>query len=88
MEGMTCANPTLPFGTRIRVENLDNGRSATLTVNDRGPFVKGRIVDVSRRGARELGMLGPGTARVRITVLDRPFPLPSPGEPRPISLTS
>jgi rare lipoprotein A len=69
MEAMTCAHRTLPFGARIRVENLDNGRSTTLTVNDRGPFVEGRIVDVSRRGARELGMLGPGTARVRITVV-------------------
>jgi rare lipoprotein A len=69
MEAMTCAHRTLPFGTRIRVQNLDNGRSVTLTVNDRGPFVEGRIVDVSRRGARELGMLGPGTAQVRITVV-------------------
>ena len=71
MEAMTCAHPELPFGTRLRIENLDNGRSTTLTVNDRGPFVQGRILDVSRRGARELGMLGPGTARVRITVVDR-----------------
>ena len=70
MEARTGAHPTLPFGTRIRIENLDNGRTATLTINDRGPFVKERIVDVSRRVARELGMLGPGTARVRITVLE------------------
>lgn len=69
MEAMTAAHPTLPFGTRVRVENLDNGRSATVTINDRGPFVKDRILDVSRKAARELGMLGPGTARVRITVL-------------------
>ena len=69
MEARTGAHPTLPFGTRIRIENLDNGRTATLTINDRGPFVKERIVDVSRRVARELGMLGPGTARVRITVI-------------------
>jgi rare lipoprotein A len=71
-EAATGAHRTLPFGTRIRVENLDNGRSATLTINDRGPFVKDRIVDVSRRIARELGMLGPGTARVRIMVLELP----------------
>jgi rare lipoprotein A len=70
MEGSTGAHPTLPFGTRLRVENLDNGRSTTLTINDRGPFAKGRILDVSRRVARELGMLGPGTARVRITILE------------------
>ena len=69
MEARTGAHPSLPFGTRIRIENLDNGRTATLTINDRGPFVKERIVDVSRRVARELGMLGPGTARVRITVI-------------------
>lgn len=70
MEAMTAAHPSLPFGTRLRVENLDNGRSVTVTINDRGPFVKERILDVSRRAARELGMLGPGTARVRITVMD------------------
>jgi len=70
MDAPTCAHQTLPFGTRLRVENLDNGRSTTLTVNDRGPFVDRRILDVSRRGARELEMIGPGTARVRITVLE------------------
>jgi rare lipoprotein A len=69
MEAMTGAHRTLPFGTRIRVENLDTGRSVTVTINDRGPFVKDRILDVSRKAARELEMLGPGTARVRITVL-------------------
>ncbi len=74
MEARTGAHRTLPFGTRIRVENLDNGRIATLTINDRGPFVEGRILDVSRRIARELDMLGPGTARVRITVLEAPEP--------------
>jgi rare lipoprotein A len=70
MEDLTCAHPTLPFGTRIRVLNLDNGRSVVLRVNDRGPFMKGRIVDVSRRAARELGMIGPGTARVEIRILE------------------
>ena len=70
MNARTGAHRTLPFGTRLRVENLDNGRSATLTINDRGPFVDGRILDVSRRVARELEMEGPGTARVRITILD------------------
>jgi rare lipoprotein A (peptidoglycan hydrolase) len=70
MEAPTGAHRTLPFGTRLRVENLDNGRSTTLTINDRGPFAKERILDVSRRVAEELGMLGPGTARVRITILE------------------
>jgi rare lipoprotein A len=71
MEAPTGAHRTLPFGTRLRVENLENGRATTLTINDRGPFVKGRILDVSRRVAEELGMLGPGTARVRITVMEQ-----------------
>lgn len=69
MNDLTCAHPSLPFGTRLRVQNLDNGRMATVRINDRGPFAKGRIVDVSKRAAEELGMIGPGTARVRITVL-------------------
>ena len=69
MEAMTAAHRAIPFGTRIRVENRDNGRSVELVVNDRGPFVGGRILDVSRAGARELGMLGPGTASVRITIV-------------------
>jgi len=70
MNKLTCAHRTLPFGTRLRVQNLDNGRSITLRVNDRGPFVDGRILDVSRKAAQELGIIGPGTARVRITTLE------------------
>lgn len=73
-EAPTAAHRLLPFGTRLRVENLENGRTAQLTVNDRGPFVEGRILDVSRRMARELDLLGPGTARVRLTVLETPGP--------------
>ena len=69
MNDLTCAHRTLPFGTLVWVQNLDNGRSVTLRVNDRGPFVEGRILDVSRRAAEELGMMGPGTARVRITIV-------------------
>ena len=72
MEALTAAHRTLPFGTRVRVQNLDNLRQVELRVNDRGPFVRGRIIDVSRRGARELGLLGPGTARVRIVVVEAP----------------
>ena len=70
MDGLSAAHQTIPFGTRIRVDNLDNGRSIELAVNDRGPFVRGRILDVSRAAARALGMIGPGTARVRITVIE------------------
>ncbi len=69
MHDMTAAHPTLPFGTHVMVTNLDNGRSAVVRINDRGPFVKGRIIDLSYAAARVLGMIGPGTARVRLDVL-------------------
>lgn len=67
-EGMTAAHRTLPFGTWIRVENLDNDRRTRVRITDRGPFVSDRVLDLSRAAAQELGMLGPGTARVRIVV--------------------
>jgi len=69
MEDMTAAHQRLPFGTRVRVDNLDNGRRTEVRINDRGPFVDDRIIDLSRAAAREIEMLGQGTARVRITVL-------------------
>lgn len=68
-DGLTAAHRTLPFGTVVEVENLNNGRSVRLRINDRGPFVGGRIIDVSRGGARKLGLMGSGTARVRVTTL-------------------
>jgi rare lipoprotein A len=74
MEAPTAAHQSLPFGTVVQVENLNSGATTTLRINDRGPFVGGRILDVSRRGARELGLLGPGTGPVRITVLEAPEP--------------
>ncbi len=70
-DALTAAHRSLPFGTRVRVTNLANGRGVTLTVNDRGPFARGRIVDVSRRAARELGFLAAGTTRVRVEVVPR-----------------
>lgn len=70
MHAFTAAHPTLPFGTRVRVTNLANGRSVVVTINDRGPFVKGRIIDVSRRAARQLGFQHRGTAQVRVRVVD------------------
>lgn len=70
MDEISAAHQTIPFGTWIRVDNLDNGRSIDLNVNDRGPFVRGRILDVSRAAARALEMIGPGTARVRITIIE------------------
>jgi rare lipoprotein A len=62
----TAAHRTLPFGTRVKVTNLANGRSTVVTINDRGPFIKGRIIDVSRSSAQELGFVSRGITRVRI----------------------
>ncbi len=70
-DGLTAAHRTLPFGTIVQVENLANGRTVRLRINDRGPFVGGRILDVSRGGARQLGLMGSGTARVKVTQLGR-----------------
>jgi rare lipoprotein A len=70
-EELTAAHPTLAFGTRVRVTNLENDRAVVVRINDRGPFRRGRIIDVSRRAARELGFVAAGTARVRVDVLDR-----------------
>jgi rare lipoprotein A len=70
--GLTAAHPTLPLGTRARVTNLDTGRSVEVRVNDRGPFVKGRAIDLSYAAATSIGMVGPGTAPVRIEVVARP----------------
>jgi len=63
---LTCAHRTLPFGTRLKVTNLANGETLIVTVNDRGPCVGNRIVDLSREAARRLDILGTGTARVRL----------------------
>lgn len=68
-DGFTAAHRSLPFGTRLLVENVGTGRSVVVRVNDRGPFVKGRLIDVSRGAARKLGMLGSGIATVRLKVL-------------------
>jgi peptidoglycan lytic transglycosylase len=66
---MTAAHRTLPLGTEVRVTNLDNGRATRVRINDRGPFVGGREIDLSYAAARELGMLGPGTCKVRVEPL-------------------
>lgn len=70
--GLTAAHQKLPLGTRARVTNLDNGKSVDVLINDRGPFAKGRIIDLSYAAAHEIGMIGPGTARVRVDVIERP----------------
>jgi rare lipoprotein A len=67
--GLTAASPNLPFGTRLRVTNVSNGRSVVVRVNDRGPFVPGRVVDVSYSAAETLGMVGRGTAKVKLDVV-------------------
>ena len=68
MWGMTAAHRTLPFGTLVRVHNLANGRDAEVLINDRGPFVAGRILDLSRGAAEKLGAIGPGVIPVRLEV--------------------
>ncbi|MFQ3585236.1 MAG: septal ring lytic transglycosylase RlpA family protein [Cyanobacteriota bacterium] len=68
---MTAAHPTLPFGTEVRVTNVENGRQAIVRINDRGPFIPGRIIDVSIRAAEVLGMIRSGIAPVRVEVIQR-----------------
>jgi rare lipoprotein A len=67
---MTAAHPTLPFGTKLRVTNVASGRSVTVRVNDRGPYVQGRVVDVSYSAADALGMVGKGVAKVKLDVVE------------------
>jgi rare lipoprotein A len=69
-EQYTCAHRTLPLGSFVEVENLENHRRAVLRVNDRGPFIKGRVLDLSKRGAQDLGFLGQGTTRIRLRSVD------------------
>lgn len=67
---LTAAHRTLPFGTRLRVTNIATGRSVTVRVNDRGPYVPGRVVDVSYSAAESLGIVGRGVAKVKLDVLN------------------
>jgi rare lipoprotein A len=69
MHAFTAAHRTLPFGTVLEVHNLDNGMSTQVRINDRGPFKKNRIVDLSLSAAKAIGMVGPGTARVELRTL-------------------
>jgi rare lipoprotein A len=66
---LTAAHRTIPFGTRLRVTNVENGRSVVVRVNDRGPWKENRVLDVSLAAARALGMVGDGVTRVEIVVL-------------------
>lgn len=69
MNKLTAAHRTMPFGTRLRVTNVENGRSVVVRVNDRGPWVNDRVLDVSQAAAKTLGMVGDGVAKVEIVVL-------------------
>jgi rare lipoprotein A (peptidoglycan hydrolase) len=70
-DAMTAAHKTLPFGTRVRVTRADNGNSVDVVINDRGPYIAGRIIDLSRRAAQDIGMTGSGITRVRVNILGR-----------------
>jgi rare lipoprotein A len=70
MDGVTAAHRTLPFGSIVLVENLDNGKTVQVRINDRGPYAKNRIIDLSRGAAEKIDMIGPGTARVRLYLLE------------------
>jgi rare lipoprotein A len=72
MEKLTAAHRTLPFGTWVRVSNLDNRKVVDVRINDRGPFVASRVIDLSHAAARQIGMIGPGTAKVRLTIIEAP----------------
>lgn len=80
MRQLTAAHRSLPFQTWIEVTNLSNGKQVDVRINDRGPFVKGRILDLSQAAARDIDMLRAGTARVRLKVIAPPSPLPEPVE--------
>lgn len=67
---MVAAHRSLPFGTLVQVENLRNGKSVIVRVNDRGPFIRGRVIDVSRGAARQLGFVGAGVTTVRLSVVE------------------
>ncbi len=69
-EKLTAAHKTLPFGTVVKVTNLNNGQTVMVRINDRGPYVDGRVIDLSRKGAEAIGMISSGTAPVRVETVD------------------
>ncbi|ABB24861.1 septal ring lytic transglycosylase RlpA family protein [Pelodictyon luteolum] len=70
MDALTAAHRTLPFGTWVRVTNMENGKEVMVRINDRGPYVNGRIIDLSRGAARELGLIKPGTGEVKLEAFE------------------
>jgi len=85
MHKLTAAHKELPLGTRVRVTNLENRRQVDVLINDRGPFVRGRIIDLSYAAAKALDMVDQGTALVRITLLSPPSAIPGRQRPSPSS---
>jgi rare lipoprotein A len=83
MHALTAAHPTLPFGTRVRVVNLDNERAVDVRINDRGPVTPGRIIDLSYAAARALGAVAAGLIPVRLTVLAADAPTSDASTIRP-----
>lgn len=81
MEKLTAAHRTLPFDTWVEVRNISNGKFVNVRITDRGPFVDGRVIDVSKAAAREIDLLGPGVARVRLTIVS-----PPPAAERPVNV--
>jgi rare lipoprotein A len=81
-EKFTAAHRTLPFGTMVAVTRVDTGAQVVVRINDRGPFLRGRIIDLSKRAAEQLGMIGQGFARVRIQVISAQLLRPA-GEREP-----
>lgn len=79
MHGRTAAHKTLPMNTQLLVQNLENGKETVVRINDRGPFITGRVIDLTQTAAREIGMIHKGTARVRITALGESFSFKSNG---------
>lgn len=72
MNALTAAHRTLPMGSMVKVKSLTTGKAVTVRINDRGPFAKGRIIDVSKAAAQKLGFIGRGTDKVEITVVSSP----------------
>ncbi len=73
MWALTAAHGTLPFGSIVLVQSVDTGKSVTVRINDRGPFIRGRVIDLSYGAARELAMVGKGTEDVILTIVDSPI---------------
>ncbi|MCP3955350.1 MAG: septal ring lytic transglycosylase RlpA family protein, partial [Desulfobacterales bacterium] len=83
MYGLSAAHKTLPLGTWVRVNNRDNGRTLDVRINDRGPFVQGRIIDLSYGASKKLGVVGPGTANVTVTALGSRVTTAQPATSKP-----